>query len=278
MIVRSLVIDPSVPSTLFAGTQGGGIFKTSNAGTNWTAVNSGLPNTTVLSLVIDPSASSTFYAGTQGGAFKSSSRAVRWQPIGGNGPAVSRALPNDETQTPSLEYSGFKIDISDVQPGATRDTIMTALRTQIDRVNEVTVPKGTSDFFKSVKVIVATPQDLTADSSYDSRTKTVTLRDAVWITAADGPILLHELIHAYHDQRLQGAGRNPDVLRLYNEAASNHLFPSDSYMMRNHLEYLAQMAVIYLRGQGGRDPFTRENIRMKQPDCYQWLENEFGPR
>ena len=142
----------------------------------------------------------------------------------------------------------------------------------------VKVPKDMSDFFKSVKVSVATLEDLTRTSNYDFVTKTVTLRDEVLIAAADGPILLHELIHAYHDQKLQDGRNNADILRLYRQAASEQLFPSDSYMMRNQLEYLAQMAVIYLRGQGGRDPFSRENIMTKQPDGYSWLEKEFGPR
>jgi hypothetical protein len=42
-----------------------------NAGTSWSAINTGLINKTIYSLAIDPAAPSTLYAGTGGGLFKS---------------------------------------------------------------------------------------------------------------------------------------------------------------------------------------------------------------
>ena len=68
--MNALAIDPSAPATLYAGTDSG-VFKSTNAGGNWTAINTGLTNTCVLALVIDPSAPATLYAGTLGGVFKS---------------------------------------------------------------------------------------------------------------------------------------------------------------------------------------------------------------
>ncbi|MGH7600078.1 MAG: regulator, partial [bacterium] len=40
-------------SNLFAGTFGGGVFLSTNNGTNWTAVNTGLTNTVVRSLAVN---------------------------------------------------------------------------------------------------------------------------------------------------------------------------------------------------------------------------------
>ena len=37
--VCALAIDPSTPSTLYAGTEWGGVFQSTNSGTSWTAVN-----------------------------------------------------------------------------------------------------------------------------------------------------------------------------------------------------------------------------------------------
>ncbi len=42
------------PTTLYAGTYGGGVFKSTNGGANWSAVNTGLTNTYVHALAIDP--------------------------------------------------------------------------------------------------------------------------------------------------------------------------------------------------------------------------------
>lgn len=49
-------------------------------------------------------------------------------------------------------------------------------------------------------------------------------------------------------------------------------------MLSNVQEYFTMMASVYLYGSAGRIPFTRENIRTKQPDAYMWLEREFGPQ
>ena len=43
---------------------GGGVFKSTNGGGSWTAINTGLTNPNVLALAIDPSAPATLYAGT----------------------------------------------------------------------------------------------------------------------------------------------------------------------------------------------------------------------
>lgn len=87
--VPALVIDPSNPSTLYAGTGesfgvgGRGIFKSIDAGANWLQINNGLPSRTrVLSLLIDGSSPSTLYAGTSGhGVFKSTDGGTSWRAI-----------------------------------------------------------------------------------------------------------------------------------------------------------------------------------------------------
>lgn len=84
---QTLVIDPQVPSTLYAGMKGGGgVFKSTNGGANWTAVNTGLTtpaffNATVQALAIDPQVTSTVYAATDKGIFKSMNGGANWTEI-----------------------------------------------------------------------------------------------------------------------------------------------------------------------------------------------------
>ena len=52
--VNALAIDPTTPSTLYAGTNGGGVFKSTDAGGTWSAANAGLPRASRLALAIDP--------------------------------------------------------------------------------------------------------------------------------------------------------------------------------------------------------------------------------
>src|SRR5262245_7202125 len=76
--VVALAIDPRTSSTVFAGTLGAGVLKSSDAGANWVDANSGLPTTHVYALAIDPVTPSTIYAGTDAGAFKSTDGGQNW--------------------------------------------------------------------------------------------------------------------------------------------------------------------------------------------------------
>jgi photosystem II stability/assembly factor-like uncharacterized protein len=70
----ALAIDPTDSGILYAGTWGLGIFKSSDGGVTWNAINSGLTSAAgllVTALAIDPTNASIMYAGTWGGVFKS---------------------------------------------------------------------------------------------------------------------------------------------------------------------------------------------------------------
>ena len=51
-IILALAVDPQNPSTVYAGTAGGGVFKSTNGGASWSAANSGLIN--VYAVAVDP--------------------------------------------------------------------------------------------------------------------------------------------------------------------------------------------------------------------------------
>jgi hypothetical protein len=79
-----LVIDPSNPSNLYGGSSNG-MFKSSDGGTSWMAMNTGLANPLIQSLTMDPTDSSTLYAGTtSGGVFKTTNSSASWQATGAN--------------------------------------------------------------------------------------------------------------------------------------------------------------------------------------------------
>ena len=57
--VQTLAIDAGTPTTLYAGTDGGGVFKSTDGGTTWSAVNTGLTSLSVPALAIDPQTPTT---------------------------------------------------------------------------------------------------------------------------------------------------------------------------------------------------------------------------
>jgi uncharacterized repeat protein (TIGR01451 family) len=64
--------------------QGNPIYKSGDAGVNWSAHRSGLPDANVAGLTIDPTNSSILYAATASGVFKSLDRGVSWSLTGRN--------------------------------------------------------------------------------------------------------------------------------------------------------------------------------------------------
>jgi hypothetical protein len=65
-------------SNIFVGTAGNGIFRSSNNGKDWTAIDSGLTDTDVFSLEVSDS---NIFAGTGKGVFLSANNGTSWEPV-----------------------------------------------------------------------------------------------------------------------------------------------------------------------------------------------------
>ncbi|MCA1576618.1 MAG: SBBP repeat-containing protein [Acidobacteria bacterium] len=79
--VTALAIHPTEPGTIYAGS-GAGVFKTTNGGRTWSAMNNGPTSRNVTALVINPSAPSTLYIATSNfpgsGVYKSTDGGSTW--------------------------------------------------------------------------------------------------------------------------------------------------------------------------------------------------------
>ena len=65
--VTALAINPTTPTTLYAGTQESGVFKSTDSGGTWAAANTGLTDLHIDALAINPTTPATLYAGTEVG-------------------------------------------------------------------------------------------------------------------------------------------------------------------------------------------------------------------
>ncbi|HUU28477.1 MAG TPA: hypothetical protein VM123_11755 [archaeon] len=69
-------------TNLFAGTYEDGVFLSTNNGTSWTEVNTGLTNTVILALAVSPDSSGNLFAGTgDGGVFLSTNNGTSWTEV-----------------------------------------------------------------------------------------------------------------------------------------------------------------------------------------------------
>jgi len=95
---------------VFAGTNGDGVFKSTNGGQNWIQVNNNLANTYVTSIAIS-SDYSTVLAGTEGGVFKSTNGGRSWTQVNSgleNSYVFSIAFASNSTVFAGTEGGVFK--------------------------------------------------------------------------------------------------------------------------------------------------------------------------
>jgi photosystem II stability/assembly factor-like uncharacterized protein len=110
--INALAADSGDPSTVYAATDGGGVFKSTDRGSTWTAMNQGLGDLSVRSLAVDPVDPSILYAGTRsGGVFKSTNAGATWTsasaglPGSGSYPTVSTLAI--DASAPNTVYAGL---------------------------------------------------------------------------------------------------------------------------------------------------------------------------
>ncbi len=68
--LRGIAVHPTTPTTMWAGTASGGIWKTTNGGTAWSPLDDSLPSLAVGCLVLDPVNPDVLYCGTGEGFFE----------------------------------------------------------------------------------------------------------------------------------------------------------------------------------------------------------------
>lgn len=78
-VIDVVLAHPTALNTVYAASDGGGVFRSTNAGARWSAVNGDLGNLNARALAADPSAPGVLYLGTRGGGvFKTTNGGDAW--------------------------------------------------------------------------------------------------------------------------------------------------------------------------------------------------------
>lgn len=80
-VVHCIATSPSDASVVYVGIANGGVYRSSDGGATWSAVNAGLGNFDVLSLGVSPSDPQRVIAGTAAGGYLSVNGGSTWSPI-----------------------------------------------------------------------------------------------------------------------------------------------------------------------------------------------------
>jgi photosystem II stability/assembly factor-like uncharacterized protein len=121
-IVDVFAFAPSNAQVVYAGMQGGGVFRSADGGRTWSAASGSLGNFTVRALVVDPQNASVVYAGTDNGFYKTVTAGAGWMRFGPglhplNPQILSLAL---DPQVPSRIYAGTYSGLSISRNGGRR--------------------------------------------------------------------------------------------------------------------------------------------------------------
>jgi hypothetical protein len=174
------------------------------------------------------------------------------------------------------KYRGFTIVDSRVHDMGKQDELLAATKEQIDIVYEVGLSAEALTFFQSVPFELVPAGTISSAGHYAGKVRGVQVASSI-IADRHKPVLLHELLHAYHDQRLEEGFRNPDILKYFDRAKRMAAYAPKSHMMENDREFFACAATSYLYGVTAQEPFQREKVKNSQPQFFAYLRALFGP-
>ena len=168
---------------------------------------------------------------------------------------------------PAPPAPGFVVDW---QSGPQSPDTAASLEAQIALVKGLSIKPEAMAFFASQPIVV----DLaTGTGTRATPTGIIFGRRPV---PADNPVLLHELLHRYHHEKLPQGYDNPQILAFYNAAKAAGAYPANEYMFKDRMEFFAMCASVTLYGKAARQPLTRASVAKNLPDVYAWVVNEFG--
>lgn len=179
------------------------------------------------------------------------------------------------TQETKLNHQGFQVDFAQINDSPQKETILKAVKRQIEIVVLVGLSEENLNFFKSVPIVMI-PDASGTPGVYGGIKNTVFLKGRD--LAPMRPILLHEFLHAYHNLKIADGFQNAHIRSFYAEAQNSYPNFKDEYFLSNAKEFFAVTASIYLFGKIPRPPFERSTIKKAQPQYYQYLESLFGQR
>jgi hypothetical protein len=99
----------------------------------------------------------------------------------------------------------------------------------------------------------------------------------IMLKHAEDPVLLHEFLHAYHGKLMPQGFDNLGIRAYHADAMSKQVFGKEEYAMKNHKEFFAVTASIFLAGKESmHEPKTRAQLKEKLPKYYKYLVELFG--
>ena len=232
----------------------------------------------------------------------------------GAGPRVIQVEPPAEVPPGFESYRGYIYDLSENVDRKDKAAIVDLLQKQLDVVESVGLSPKVLQFFHTVPIVASEmactdlgppiacytsvpPETSTArtrsftvwdsktmswsnpnfvDLAADAGTGVIKLRPNM-LKYTEDPVILHELLHAYHNKLMGSGFENLGIRAMYAQAVSKNAFGKEEYVMTNPHEFFAVTASVFLAGKGTlSEPHTRAQLKEKMPKYYKFLVELFG--
>jgi hypothetical protein len=207
-------------------------------------------------------------------------------------------------------YRGYVFDLS--ENAARKDVGATAdmLRRQLDVVENAGFSPKVLQFFHRVPIVASEMACLDENAAAACYGSAMPVRESSGITTWDNekhrwanpdvvalaadtvgvimlrpnmmvygqdPVMLHELLHAYHAKLMPQGYDNRGINNFYGEARNKNLFGKDAYVLKNNREFFAVTASIFLSGKDTvHEPYNRAKLKELMPNYYTYLVGVFG--
>lgn len=191
--------------------------------------------------------------------------------------ALAIPLPG---QSPDVvtHYRGFTISASPGLAAYETSEVEAALKEQIDMVYAVGVSDEVLNFFQTVPIVIVSPSPIYKNQpGFYSRTEKNIQESINLIPFGHKPILIHQLLYAFDDQKIEDGIKNQTIINLYDQAKTLNAYNLQSLMMSNNREFFACAATTYLYGVTAQEPFQRGKILSAQPELIEYFKKLLGP-
>ncbi|MGB9118426.1 hypothetical protein [Bradyrhizobium sp.] len=234
--------------------------------------------------------------------------------LAGAGPLSVQAEPALAVSQGFETYRGYVFDLSENSERKDGTAIADAFRRQLDAVENAGFSPKVLQFFHSVPIIASEMTCLDegagiacygpvspdrnqrlsstfttwdegklrwsnpnfVDLAADAGPGVIMVRP-VMLKHAEDPVLLHEFLHAYHAKLMPQGFDNLGIRAYHADAMSKQVFGKEEYAMKNHKEFFAVTASIFLAGKESmHEPKTRAQLKEKLPKYYKYLVELFG--
>jgi hypothetical protein len=249
------------------------------------------------------------------GLFLTSSIVLMLSFAAGFAEADSRIIQVAPAEVPAgfETYKGYIYDLSENVDRKDKEEIVGLLKKQLDIVESVGLSPKVMQFFRTVPIVASEmgctemgppiacytsvrlgtsardhtftvwdPKTMSwsnpnfVDLAADAGTGVIKFRPNM-LKYAEDPVMLHELLHAYHNKLVGGGFENLGIKAMYAQAVTKNVWPKEEYVMTNAHEFFAVTASVFLAGKESlHEPKTRAALKEKMPKYYKFLVELFG--